>query len=562
MPRPRFVLHTILGVVAVAGIGALAIRGDRAIARDLTAAALSQRQSVADLAAATVTERLDRLTDLGVAFATRVRFRELVAAGRWNEAIAILQHVPRDFPTIERLFLADPGGTLRADVPALPAVRGVNFAERDWYRGIRDGWAPYVSSVYRRAAEPRVTVVAAAIPIGAADGRPIGILVMQVRVEALSDWTAGIDLGDHGVLYVVDRAGTVASHSEGVTDDSARDFSAVPAVQRVLRGESGVAQLFDPEAGADRIAALAPVARYGWGVVAQQPPEVAFAARDAQLWRVRLANGVIVLLFVALAYVLARSVIERREARAVRAMRDELEQRVTQRTAQLQAANRELEGFSYSVSHDLRAPLRAIDGFARMVDEDTGPALDAEGRRRLGVIRDNAVKMSQLIDDLLAFSRTGRHALATAPIDMTALARQVAAELADGRAGVVSVGDLPPASGDSALLRQVWDNLLSNALKFTARTSEPAIEIGGRVEGHEAVYFVRDNGAGFEMQYVDKLFGVFQRLHRADEFPGTGVGLAIVQRVVARHGGRVWAEGEAGQGATFWFTLPVGAGPH
>jgi signal transduction histidine kinase len=243
----------------------------------------------------------------------------------------------------------------------------------------------------------------------------------------------------------------------------------------------------------------------------------------------------------------------------VRRHAEELERRVAERTAELEAVNRELESFSYSVSHDLRAPLRAIDGFARMLEEDYGARLDEEGRRLLDVVRSSSRRMGQLIDDLLDFSRLGRQAMAPRAVDMAALVREVAAEIGLGGARL-EVAALPPAHADRSLIRQVWANLLGNAVKYSGKHAEPRIEAGGREEGAEALYWVRDNGVGFDMRYVEKLFGVFQRLHGMDEFPGTGVGLAIVQRVVSRHGGRVWAEGRVGEGAVFYFALPRQAG--
>jgi PAS domain S-box-containing protein len=242
----------------------------------------------------------------------------------------------------------------------------------------------------------------------------------------------------------------------------------------------------------------------------------------------------------------------------VRRLNEGLEERIRERTFQLEEANRELEAFSYSVSHDLRAPLRAVDGFSQAVIEDYGPALPPEGQRFLQVIRAGAQRMGALIDDLLGFSRLARVPLARRPVDTGRLVREALEELAplrEGRNIELRVGPLPACEGDPALLKQVWLNLLSNALKYSRRRDPAMIEMGCRTADGETAYFVRDNGAGFDMRYAGKLFGVFQRLHRAEEYEGTGVGLAIVQRVVQRHGGRVWADSAVDQGATFWFVL-------
>jgi signal transduction histidine kinase len=254
---------------------------------------------------------------------------------------------------------------------------------------------------------------------------------------------------------------------------------------------------------------------------------------------------------------LAIATVQTRLIASVRQHAAELEKRVAERTASLEATNKELESFSYSVSHDLRAPLRAIDGYARMLEEETGARLGDEGRRLLGVVRASAHRMGRLIDDLLEFSRLGQLEPARTRLDMAGLARDVAAELArEFPKAAVAVGELPAALADRALLKQVWLNLIGNALKYSAQREAPRVEIAGRVEDGMAVYSVRDNGVGFDMRYAGKLFAVFQRLHRQDEFPGTGVGLAIVQRVVVRHGGRVWAEATLHEGACFSFSVP------
>jgi light-regulated signal transduction histidine kinase (bacteriophytochrome) len=225
----------------------------------------------------------------------------------------------------------------------------------------------------------------------------------------------------------------------------------------------------------------------------------------------------------------------------------------------LETVNKELEAFSYSVSHDLRAPLRAISGFAEAIMEDYAPRLDDEGKRYITLIRQNAHQMGQLIDDLLNFSRLGRQQMTESRIDMTVLAKAVFDELAGvipERKLVIRIGSVPPARGDIVLVRQVLVNLLSNAIKFTGSKTRAFIEFGYLPDSDGGAYYVKDNGVGFDMQYADKLFGVFQRLHAVTEFEGTGVGLALVHRIITRHGGRVWAEGAVDKGAIFYFTLP------
>ena len=839
-------VYALIGVLLLA-LAALAARYHASVRAEASESVLARRLATAQLGAATLSERLDRMADLAVSLATRVRFAERVGAGDWNAAIAILSQVPAEFPHVERLFLSDVQGTLMVDAPPLGNVRGKNFAHRDWYQGVSRAWAVHISPVYRRTAEPRHNVIAVSAPVRAG-GRVAGILVLQLSLEAFFDWAEAIELPEAVRLLVLDRSDQ-AAHVTGTSSQAPiADLSTNPAVRRLREGRAGV------EVAGDLLSAALP-ARHGWSVVLEQPAAAAFAGRDAHLQLVWIAYGLMALFLAAVTWLGMRIAGERREdlARArrtvarhaerlrilheidgaivaqhspeaiagavirplrellgvpraivnkfdleagevewiaaagrrrmhvgpgvrysirlmgeVEALRrgepqridvhalpqgsereallasdvhvymvmpmvaggeligalsfgaradgfppeqlaiaqevatqlaiaisqarlhdkvkrhaEELERRVVERTAaldaanreyedlynnapcgyhsvdrhgkfirvndtelrwlgytreevigkmgpadlhtpesatlfrsrfehfkqtgvardveyelrrkggtvlpvllnatavrdangefvmsrstvldnterkrareEIQAANRELESFSYSVSHDLRAPLRAVDGYARMLEEDYGPGLDEEGRRLLGVVRASSRRMGQLIDDLLDFSRLGRQALARRPVDMTALAREVAATLTHGTSLRVEIAPLPRAEADPALLHQVWVNLIGNALKYSGKQAAPRVEIGGREEAGGNVYWVRDNGVGFDMRYAEKLFGVFQRLHGADEFPGTGVGLAIVQRVVARHGGRVWAESRPGEGACFYFTLP------
>jgi light-regulated signal transduction histidine kinase (bacteriophytochrome) len=275
---------------------------------------------------------------------------------------------------------------------------------------------------------------------------------------------------------------------------------------------------------------------------------------------------------------MAKEIGEREKAEAeIRRLNEGLEQRVLQRTADLEAANKELEAFSYSVSHDLRAPLRSIDGFSRILLQNHASQLSGDAQRYLNLVRANTVQMGHLVDDLLAFSRLSRQPVKKRTVAVERIVGQVLDELQaerNNRQIEVSLGTLPDCQADSSLLKQVYANLIANAFKFTRTREHGRIEIGcvadgrpQRVDGNSyafrsaignppsTVYFVRDNGVGFDMKYADKLFGVFQRLHRAEDYEGTGVGLAIVQRIIQRLGGRVWAEGEVDKGATFYFTI-------
>ncbi len=254
-------------------------------------------------------------------------------------------------------------------------------------------------------------------------------------------------------------------------------------------------------------------------------------------------------------------ITEKQQAREImRLLNVQLEERVRQRTMQLETANHELEAFSYSVSHDLRSPLRALEGYARILLEEHAPTFTSEVQEYVRDISRNAKKMGHLIDDLLAFSQLTRQSLEVRAVAPGPIVRHI---LHDFRAQrdtqniEVIVGELPHCRADPSLLKQVWINLLSNAFKYTSKCKAPRIEVGCQMQDGEQVFFVRDNGAGFDMKFAGKLFGVFQRLHKSKDFDGTGVGLAIVQRIVHRHGGRVWADAAVNKGATFSFTLPL-----
>jgi len=433
--------------------------------------------------------------------------------------------------------------------------------------------------------------IAIAAAVGSGEGRDAergGGIVQQVARMSLSERTRTTLTGLAG--------GDVALLLGNATGDPWTDFARiVPAPpSNVLNSRTPVRY----ERGETMRASAAPVPGTPWMVVAELPSRVVSAPARAYLTAMAPLALLIVIVGALIAWWgsrrltrplgdvthaaealaagdLDQRVLVRRDdelgrlARSFNTMAEQvsrshhhLEAQVAQRTKALEGTNAELESFSYSVSHDLRAPLRAIHGFARILLEDHHANLEPEAQRLLGVIDQNTRRMGQLIDDLLAFSRLGRKEIGAAPVDMEELARAVADEVRRtdvGRTGTlaIQIDPLPPAHGDRPLLRQVLSNLLQNAAKFTRDRAEARVEVGSRWDSGETVYFIKDNGAGFDARYADKLFGVFQRLHSTEQFDGTGVGLAIVKRIVQRHGGRVWAEGKVDHGATFYFTLPT-----
>lgn len=555
----RWAVHAVFGSIFVAFM-LLALSIYKSVEQGLTDVALVRRLSVVNLAAATLSEKFARLTDIGVSLATRVRFRQLVADGRWDEAMKILRDVPRDLAVVDRLFLASPDGTLMADFPQLAGARGQNFADRDWYQGVSREWRPFVSPVYKRATAPRLNVFAVAVPVLKEAGGVAGILVLQVHLTgSFFGWTKDIDIGPGGMAYIVDQKGQVAFHSKSRGEEIA-DFSALPVVRQMRQGKDGVLVAFDPADKEETIFAYASAESSGWGVVAQQPARTSLGllTRDQQLKRLLGAYGLLLLLSVSMVYLAYRMVVQRRLAREDHRIKAELERCVAERTAQLEAANRELESFSYSVSHDLRGPLRGMDGFSQMLLEDYGDKLDDAGKDALGRIRAASQRMGNLIDDLLRLSQMTRAELNSTPVDLSAIAREIADAIDREQPGRSVEWVIEPGLGiraDRALIRVAMQNLLQNAWKFTGRTAKPSIRVGALERDGKTVYFVADNGVGFDMAYADNLFGAFQRLHHAGDFPGSGIGLALVRRIIRRHGGEIWAEAKDGAGATFFFTV-------
>lgn len=326
------------------------------------------------------------------------------------------------------------------------------------------------------------------------------------------------------------------------------------------RGREGIFEGIDYR-GTEVIAATRSIPDSPWAIISKVDKEEVYAPIRARLWNVTLVIGLCIVSAGAGVVLIWR----KREEEEQRSYREHLEETVRERTAELEQVNqrleasyRDMESFSYSASHDLRTPLIAIHGFARRVLKDYTDSLDPKGVEFLTIIKDNAGKMEKLINDLLAFSRVSTREIQFTEIDLGALVEEVFDELkpkTGGRDVRLVVKALPVGFGDASMIRQVLVNLLSNAIKFTVSREVGFIEVGGTVEGSESTYFVKDNGIGFDMQFAEKLFGLFQRLNNSQEFEGTGIGLVIAKRIIEKHGGRIWAEGRLNEGATFFFSL-------
>jgi signal transduction histidine kinase len=474
----------------------------------------------------------------------------------------------RDTYGYDRLFLEGPGGetvlsypeTAERDVAiaaAVPAALRKGTVEMlDFYREGRDG---------------RVHLAVLA-PIGASS--PIGLLALRIDPESflyafIERWPTASRTGE---TLLVRREGGEAVFLNRLRFQAEPPLSLrlsveghpeLPAAQAVS-GRTGLFRGRDYR-GVPVLTALRQVPDSPWALVAR----IDLSEVEAVTGQMRLILALLALALVGCEATAVIAMARQQRAESYRlkaaaaaelgALNAELEERVALRTAELAASNDELEAFAYSVAHDLRAPLRSIDGFSRVMEEELGPSLGAEGSRVLGIIRESARKMDSLISSLLDISRFGRTRLSTSLIDMRRMAEIAFADCVDPATAAgfeFRVADLPQAEGDATMIERVWGNLISNAVKYSMPGPTHRIEVCGRVEGDRNVYSVGDRGVGFDQRYAGKLFGMFQRLHDDTEFEGNGIGLAIVKRIVQRHGGDAWAEGRVGEGATFFFSLP------
>jgi len=537
----------------------------------LTAASKQRLSDGSALAAVYVNKEMTGLVALADSYARRQSLVDALRDGNHvnYDSPAILA-VMKDLRVVQAgtrfVSVLDASGTLWRDIePPSPTLNGQNFGYRDWYQGVVRTGKAYVSAAYASAVQGAPLVIGVAVPVKA-DGQfapkdtVVGILLIGYLLSTTQSLFSDFARDQGVMIEVTDQKGVVVAQSGALPTTLVQDGSA--GVAAALKGSRSVDRAtFGSQ---DDFAAYSPVSDIGWTVVARVPTSIALADANRLSSQV-LAITLVLLAVLATAKTVLYVVLRDRQAAHLDLARanSRLEERVVARTAELEASNRELEAFSYSVSHDLRAPLRSIDGFSRLVLDENRDQLSSESARRLDLVRAGAQQMGYLIDDLLSFSRLGRVELKKRRVHTTGIVNEVIAELKlqnPNRQIEFVMQDLPACYADPNLLKQVFRNLLANAVKFTGKRPTARIEVASLVGSYPTkprmvTYFVKDDGAGFDMRYSDKLFGVFQRLHRVEDFPGTGVGLALVKRIVERHGGKVWTEGAVDAGATFYLSL-------
>lgn len=497
------------------------------------------KQQTAGSAANMLDVRIQTMIELGVSMSHRSSLQERLREGDTASAVPHLDELAALTSDIDRVTLVDPEGEVIAVSSGSTVETGTDLSHREWFQSAVKTWQPYVSQVFSTVGTPRRRTFSIAVPIGSPQER-LAVLNIIPRETFVADIMRPFERRPWRGLYVIDKKGTSVYSSPYLERRIAAGAHPIEALAE--KTGAGSFEGLDPGLNARVVAGFART-RAGFLIIAQATQEEAYESLRQAAVSVGVALAVFAVLAFGGAYVTSH-----------------LYELTRERARDLERANADLESFSYSVSHDLRAPLRAIDGFSLMLQEKYETQLDDEARRLIGVVRNNTQKMGRLIDDLLAFSRAGRLPFEATPIDLSDLARSALIDLApqlEGRDIEIQVEETPSVEGDRAMMKHAIANLLGNAIKFTRETRGATVRFSASQGPAEVIFSVSDNGAGYDPQYADKLFGVFQRLHSADQFEGTGIGLAIVKRIVERHGGRVWAESSLGEGAKFSFALPT-----
>lgn len=496
---------------------------------------------LAGASAAIVSERIHATFQVMRSYALRFRFREEARLRDVEKCRQHLQQLMTLDTSLDRCFLADPSGVLFADHPAVPEVTGQSFAERDWYRGVSRRWEPYLSVPYKRRAPPAVTVVAFAVPL-LEEARAVGLLVGQIRTNLLESQLTPIAPSDTSDILVATRTGQIVASTRG-TLGNAMHMLADGALQKMIF--SGAEGMFEDEPSPGKKPVLAfcsPIPRTSWVLCILESRETVTAQLRGVQRRFLLLCA---LLYVALVSLLQ---LRRNKALALAAAAEDLRHK-----------NEQLESLVTTVSHDLKSPMVSIHGLVNILLEDHAPHLDAQAQRYLGMLRVNSDRMRLLIDDILRFSRIGPASLPLETVDTRATLDRVLQELeplvASRGARICIAGEFPILETSATGFYQVLANLAGNALKFLGDQPEPAVEIGGRLENGVYSLWVKDNGVGIDPAYQERIFQPFHRLQDV-QTEGSGIGLAIVKRIVETLGGRIAVESRRGAGSTFRVELP------
>ncbi len=546
----RWRIYAALVLLSVLPLLLFLSTADRFLRRRVTTELLTQTGPVADQAASTMEKRLADAKDSLKSIAADPSLLAAWTQGDQRTLAARLRQAHGLKRNVRALAIYDLQGSLRTHDPESEPLAS-DASSLEWFRAALRPGGEFVSGLAPAFSGSSESAITVAVPLN--PDRPAGIIAVTYSAQTLRDWMSDISRNDSRWISVVDQKGTVVAGRELGSPDGHHNAGDREEVRKVLAGRSGA--LYMSVEGRPVLVHLHPIPSVGWGVLVEIPNE----ELDKAIWKferpLALLGVVFVIFAVGIGGTGAWLYTERKRAlERIQHLNAELQDRISE----LEARNRELDAFSYSVSHDVQAPLRHIEGFAKLLREECGQMMTPTGREFLEQIRNGALRMRQLVDGLLRISRLGEQGLKLQVTDLEELVREVVSglqrDLGD-RKVTFEIGHLPPVECDHALVRQVFWNLLSNAVKFTSTREHATIEVGQSGDGNGGVLFVRDNGVGFNMKYADKLFGLFQRLHRQDEFEGTGVGLATTQRIILKHKGRIWADAEPEHGASFFFSL-------
>jgi signal transduction histidine kinase len=526
----------------------------------------AERKVISILASDRVHDKIDYLLNLGVSFASRPLLLQGVTAGDWVQAINVLSLLPRYFPFIDQVILFDAKGTLKSQVPAAVQIP-VSNEPHDYKNFIKER-KPYISGVYQRNQEPHNNVVSVVIPVvtepegsknsdvdSVSYSTMASILELQINVDFIA---SGLQISADKLglfAYVVDQHGQLVFHSGLLGKDYLKDASVGPVVSQLLLGLNGVGVYEHAGIKEARVEAFSTVPGHGWGVVIAQPVVKAFAKRDRELQGLAWGYFLCVLLLVLAMGLVGFYVTERRRSRrSLEHLNDELQQQARS----LLSSNKELEQFAYVASHDLQEPLRMVASFTQLLARKYKDKIDDQGRTYIDFITDGALRMQNLIEDLLVFSRCGQTDALREPVDLEQICRQILKDVivaSEAQHAAITWDSLPVIKANKVQMTHLFLNLITNALKY--HSEKPVvIRITAQViKPHVWQFSVADNGIGIDPKDFNKLFVIFQRLHSRESYEGTGIGLALCKKIVENYKGSIWLESALGQGSTFYFTL-------